>query len=515
MNSVLPIGATGTKVSGEPGNGARGERLSLGRVAARGALLTMGGQAARLLLQLAGIIILARLLSPQDYGLVAMVTAIVGIGELVRDLGLSTAAIQASTFTTKQRDNLFWINTAIGALLAAAVYLAAGALAGFYGEPRLEAVARALSLTFLFNGLAAQYRAHLTRELRLGRLGAVTIAAQVLGLATGVFLAYGGLGYWALVAQQVVISAATLVLLAAASGWLPGGVHRNAGTRPLLRFGWNLLGINVVTYIGRNATPILIGNRFGADLLGLFDRAFQLLMVPLNQINAPSTTVALPVLSRLQSDPGKFKAFLLRGQTTLVHAIVAIFAFACAQAEPLIGLVLGEQWRGAVPMFQILTVAGAFQAASYATNWVFLSMGLTDSYLRYAIVSRSLLLAVIFAGLPWGMHGVAAAYSLGLAILWPLGLWWISRISNAPTRDMFGNGLRALVGYAACGAASFACFRAVQHTSQLISVAAGAAGMLAAFGIVCAVWPAFRRDVASIASTRALLGRGGTTAKEG
>ena len=505
MTIKLPIVATRDGTTSGSGNGNLRGGPSLGSIALRGGLLTMSGQAGRLLIQLAGIVVLARILSPRDYGLVAMVTTIVGAGELLRDLGLATAAIQASVLTREQRDNLFWINTCVGAALAVLVYLGAGGLAALYREPQLAAVAQALSVTFLLNGLAAQYRAHLTRELQLGSLALITVLAQAAGLATAILLALDGAGYWALVGQQVAIATATLMLLVGVAGWLPGVYQRAARTRMLLRFGWNLLGINLITYAGRNAAPILLGARFGADLLGLYDRALQLVMVPLNQINAPSTTVALPVLSRLKHDREKFAAFLLQGQTMLVHAIVALFAFACAQAQPLVGLVLGEQWRDVVPAFQILAVAGTFQAASYATNWAFLALGLTGSYLRYTLVSRSLLLAVILLGLPWGLLGVATAYSAGLAALWPFGLWWIGRESNAPVRAMFGNGLRALLGYAACGAVSYATSNAMPEASPLASVATGAGAMLAAFIIVCVSWPGFRRDIASIARTKTLL----------
>ena len=467
----------------------------------------MGGQLARLLLQFAGIVILARLLTPRDYGLLAMVMAIIGVGELLRDLGLSTASIQAGSVTKWQRDNLFWINSGIGLALSAGAFLSAGTIAAFYGEPLLERIVQALSPTFLVNGLGAQYRADLTRRLRLTHLAIITVAALCLGLASGIALAYAGAGYWALVAYQLVNSSATLVLSMLAAGWLPGRVHRAANMTPFLRFGWNLLGVQLITYLSRNLSSILIGNRFGADTLGLYDRAFQLLMLPLNQINAPATTVALPFLSRLQNDRERFALFLLHGQTVLIHLTISIFSFACAQAEPLILLTLGEQWRETIPLFQILTVAGVFQAASYATAWVFLAKGLMSSNLKFSVASRALLIAIVFLGLPWGVEGVAAGYSAGLAAMWPLGLWWIGRHSDAPALAMLGNGTRAIVGYAVCGLASYSASHLLGSSSQIASLGAGMAGMLAGFLTACAIWPAFRRDVAAIARTRALLRR--------
>lgn len=482
---------------------AMNERKPLGRLAARGALITMGGQGCKILLQFGGIIILARLLSPGDYGLLAMVIAVVGIGEVLRDFGLSSAAIQASSVSAAQRSNLFWINSAIGLALAVAVFAAAPWIAVFYGQPLLEPIAQVLALTFLLNGLATQFRAQLNRDMRFGRLAMVEIAGQAVGLAAGVVLALRGHGYWALVAQQLSHALTMLVLFAALSGWLPGLPRRGAGMGSFLRYGWNLMLTQLIGYLSRNVDALIIGQRFGAEALGLYNRAYQVLMLPLNQINAPATTIALPVLSRLQAEPARYNAFLLHGQAALLHLVVAVFAFACAQAEPLILLVLGAQWAEAVPIFQVLAIGGAFQAASYATYWVFLSKGLTGSQLRYVMLTRVVIIAAILAGSRWGVLGVAVAYSASLGFKWLAGLYWI-RDSGAPVGNMLRNGLHLLVGYGLCGAASMF---AVAHFDVVMpmQLAIGAAAMLGAFGLLCVFWPAFRGSVGAVMRSRSLL----------
>ena len=340
---------------------ARGSELktppSLGRMAAGGALVTMGGQLAKIAVQFGGVILLARLLTPRDYGLVTMVLAIVGVGEVLRDFGLSSAAIQARHLSRGQRDNLFWINTAIGLVLALVVFLMAGRIAAFYGEPLLRGLAQAIALTFLLNGLTTQYRAHLTRELRFKRLTAAEVGGQLAGLAVA------GYGYWALVVQQIVQAAMILAVMVAAARWLPGLPKRDAEVRSFLRFGGNVMASQLLAWFSNNVGQILIGNRLGAAPLGLYNRAFALVAMPLTQLNAPATSVALPVLSRLQGDPARYAAFLLRGQAALMHFLIAVFAFACAQAGPLIVLTLGARWTEAVPMFQALAVGAVFRAA--------------------------------------------------------------------------------------------------------------------------------------------------------
>ncbi|MGH8026356.1 MAG: lipopolysaccharide biosynthesis protein, partial [Pseudoxanthomonas sp.] len=373
--------------------------------------------------------------------------------------------------------------------------------------PLLRSVAQAISATLLLNGLTTQFRAHLNRDMRFGQLAFADVSGQLFGLAAAVAAALLGWGYWALVVQSLVQASTLLTLMALAARWLPGLPKRNMQMGGLLSFGGNLVASQLLIYFSTNLGQILIGNRLGPAPLGLYNRAFALLMMPLNQLNAPATTVALPVLSRLRGDPTRYSAFLLRGQATLMHFIIAIFAFACAQAGPLIHLVLGDRWAMMVPIFQILVVGGMFQAAGYAAYWVFLSKGLTGAQLRYSVVSRALVIACIVIGSQWGVLGVAGGYACGLAMSWPLVLWWLHRASDAPVRGMLFGGLRAIAGYGLCGFVSYAATArfagaALPLPLQLLI---GIAAFCAAFALLCLAWPAFRRDVAGILHTRTLL----------
>ena len=174
---------------------------------------------------------------------------------------------------------------------------------------------------------------------------------------------------------------------------------------------------------------------------------------------------------------------------------------ASAQASQLILLVLGQRWEMTVPIFQILVVGGVFQAAGYAAYWVFLSKGLTGPQLYYAIVSRTLVIASIAIGSQWGVLGVATGYACGLALSWPLVLWWLSRVSDAPVRRMLTNGLRAMAGYGVCGFASYAASAQFAAASLPMQLCIGIAAAVVAFGVLCAVWPAFRRDIVDILHT--------------
>ncbi|MFM1730714.1 lipopolysaccharide biosynthesis protein [Prescottella soli] len=476
----------------------------LGALAARGAAVTMVGQVAKFGIQFGGIAILARLLDPESFGLVAMVTAVVGVGEVLRDFGLSSAAVQAKSLTNGQRSNLFWINTSIGAFLAVVVLCCAPLISSLYDEPRVGEVARLLAVTFLINGLSTQFRAHLTRQMKFGKLAIADVAAQSGGLLVGITLAVAGFGYWAIVWQQISQSLLTLLLTVVFCRWLPGLPTRAADMRVLLSFGWNLMGTQLLQYLSKNIDSVLVGNRFGAASLGYYNRATQVVNGPLNQLNVPATTVAIPVLSRLQDDRPRYDRFILRGQTALMTVVVAGFLFLASQAEPFVEVLLGAGWTQSADLFRLIAIGAAFQGAGYATYWVFLSKGLTRSMLRYAIVARVLSISLLVVGSFFGVLGVAAGFALGVALTWPLGLAWISRISNAPVKLMFVNGARTLLVYAVSALCGFLVTDRMGGTA-LLHIGLGALTMVLCAGILAATVPSYRADLRSLGGIVALV----------
>ena len=510
MTATLPPDTPET-----PGTPARpASTAGLGRTAGRGASTTLVGQLIRIGVQLGGIVVLGRLLDPSDYGLVASVAAIIGVGEVLRNFGLSSAAIQVRDLSRHQKDNLFWINSLIGLALMLLAVLCSPLIATLYGDDRLVLLTQVLAATFLLNGLATQFRADLNRNFHFKALAGSEIGAQVGGLAVGIAMALNGFGYWALAGQQISQGILTIIILVPITNWFPGWFHRKTPMRHLIAFGSNLAGTQLLGYASRNTDTIVIGATLGAGPLGLYNRAFQLLLLPLNQINGPSTRVALPVLARLQDDPPKYDRFILLGQTIMLHAVTIVLAFSCAQALPIISIALGSNWLGSAPIFQILAIAGFFEAAAYATYWVFLSKGVTKQNLYFALCTRPLLVAFVLLGSFWGVYGVAAGYSLGVALIWPIGLWWISRVTNAPARAMFFAGVRAILGYGFATGVSWAAVQWIPIDIPFARVALGGVALLAAIGLVMLVWPAFRRDVRSIAQARSFL-RSAKSAKPG
>lgn len=471
----------------------------LGRRARQGAIVTLGSQGVRLLVQVVGLAVLGRLLAPHDYGLVAIVTVLVAAGEVFRDFGLSAAAIQAKTLSRAQRDNLFWINTGIGVVLAAALCALSPVLAHVYDDERLVPLALVMSSVFVINGVSTQYRAGLARGLSFGRLSTAELTGQVCGVVAAVAVAVLGGGYWALAVQWVFAQSVALVMVAAWSRWLPGRVDRTATVRPLLRFGSALLGSTLLNNSVTYAAPLALGLTASPAAVGIYNRAQQLVTMPLVQVQAPTTRVALPVLSRLQGEPERFSAMLLKGQLMLLTLIGLAFAVLFAQAPSVVRVVLGTQWGATVPLFRLLLVAGFFQAATYAASWVFQSRGLTGSQLRYSLATRPAFVLAVVVGSLWGPAGTAVAYTLSLALAWPVSLLWLRRAGGVPTGRMLANGLRTGVLATLAAVASWAVTHAVEMPAALDLVVGGAAALIvgaAAFAVV----PSYRKEAPVLAA---------------
>lgn len=459
------------------------------------------GQLVKVLLQLVGLVVLGRILSPAEFGLVAMVTALVGVADVFRDLGLSSAAIQARTITHGQRSNLFWINSGVGVVLTVLICAAALPISFFYGDERLIAITIGLAPMFFFNGIQTQFQAHLARDLKFIALTASDALSMLVGLVAAIVAALSGLGYWALVIQLVAQSFTLLTARVALARWRPGLPDRGAPTMDFLKYGGNLMGSQLLVYASSSVPNILVGSQFGASQLGYFSRASQLVTFPMNQLFTPVTNVALPVLSRSQDSKEQFERHLLAAQVVLGYAAAGAISLAIVWADPLIPLIFGAPWAPSVPIFQILAVAGAIQAVSYVTYWVFLSKGLTKSHFRYSLMSRSLLIVCVIVGSFFGFESIALGYVVGVGVGWPLSLIWLRRHKVAPIGAMFRAGLRILVLGAVVGIGGATVSIASETLSDWLRMLVSALSMAGIGGLAALVIPAIRRDALVLKTT--------------
>jgi len=460
-----------------------------------GAFVTLLAQWLKFALHFGSLLVLARILTPDDYGLVGMVTAVTGFILLFKDLGLATATVQRAEVSHGQVSTLFWVNVALSAAIMALTALLAPAIARFYGEPRLTWITLALAGGFLLGGLAVQHQALLSRQMRFRALALVEISAQAAAVTAALFAAWMGAGYWALVIQQLVLAAWTTGALWIACDWRPRWPARGTGVRPLLRFGGNLTAFGIANYVSRNLDNVLIGRFRGAASLGLYSRAYALLLMPLRQINEPVAQIAVPTLSRLQDQPERYRRYYLNALRLISLVCMPLVALLFVVSREVVLVVLGEQWLGAAGLFSIMAVAAFIQPALNTGGWVYVSLGQTGRMARWGALFTFLYCASFVIGLPWGARGVALAYTVAVWALAAPSLWAALRFS--PVR--LGDAARTLLRPTALGLAVAAGGQAARtwlpalHPLAVIavcSVAAAAAGLL-----LTALWPGLRDDL--------------------
>lgn len=383
----------------------------------RGGAVTIVNQAFKFVIRMGSTVLLARMLAPEDYGLLGMVTVITGFIELFKDLGLSAATVQQPQINHKQVSTLFWINVAMGSLLCLLVAALSPAIARFYGQPRLIGITLLLSVNFFISSFGSQHNALLRRQMRFLSIARVDIIATCISLSAAITLAYFGAGYWALVWMQVIEAIFNALGLWIASGWRPGLPVRNCGIRSMVAFGGNLTGFRCFNHFSRNFDNFLIGSYLGPLSLGLYAKAYQLLLLPVQQINSPVNSVAISALSSLQAKPREYRKFYgkaIMAISTLGMPIIALM-FICA--ERIILILLGEKWLEVVPLFQLLAPAAFVGTFNVATGWVYQTLGRTDRQLRAGVVLSIINVAIFVIAIRWGITGVAAAYGLSQPIL--------------------------------------------------------------------------------------------------
>ena len=383
----------------------------------RGGTITMLAQICKFILQIVSLMILARLLTPEDFGLVAMVTSIIGFVALFKDMGLSMATVQRAEINHAQISTLFWFNVVVGVIMALLVSGIAPIIVWFFKEPMLFGITIVSSLSFIFAGFTIQHQALLRRQMRFVSLAGIEVSAMIIGVVTAIVLAFLGAGYWAVVLMPIAVAMATMVGVWIMFKWKPGLPVRNSGVRSMLAFGGNVTGFNVVNYFARALDKILIGRSWGAGQLGLYERAYRLLLFPIQQINAPLSAVVIPALSRLQSDAPRYRRYYLKVISFIALVTMPLMMFTIMMSETIIRLVLGANWIGASKIFAILGVSALIQPIHNTTGWLYISTGRTDRMFRYGIIYSILIVISFFIGLPFGAIGVAISYTICMLVV--------------------------------------------------------------------------------------------------
>lgn len=407
-------------------DGLSGAATDIGfkRKSVRGGAAAVVGQVVGTVLQIGTTIVLARILSPADYGLQAMVVTLTAFFSLFKDAGLSTAAVQRETLTHEQMSTLFWINLAVGSLLTIVIAAMGPVLAAFYRDRRLTWVTVASSSVFFFSSLSVSHSVLLDRAMRFTTSVKIGILSGTVGTVIAIGMAELGCGYWSLICQTISLPIITTAAVWIVVPWIPGRPRWTPEIRSMLRFGGTVSLNSVVVYIAYNTEKILLGRFWGAAPLGLYTRAYQLANLPVQQLINAIGVVAFPGLSRLQGDAGRLRRSFLKANSFLLSLAIPVVVACGLFSNEAVLIVLGPKWIGAALVLRLLSPTVLVFALVNPFSWFLRATGRVGRSLKIALLIVPVVILGVLAGLRYGPPGVALGYSVAMVLLFlPLVAW--------------------------------------------------------------------------------------------
>lgn len=394
-------------------------------------------QAVRITTQLISVTVLARLLPPEAYGLMAMATVVTNFAYLFRDLGTGAALIQAREVRPALQDTLHWSNVLFGLLLALALTLMAPMVARIFREPELLQVLCLLAWIFPLASLGVVRQAMLEREQAFARVAMAEIAAALLALLLALGMAWAGAGVYSLVAQVIVATLISTILLAGLAGFRPHLRWQRSEFAAVAGFSGNLSLFNLVLYLARNADSMVIGRLLGSAPLGIYALAYRVMLFPVQNMSHVASRALYPVLSRCQDDVANMATLYLRTLGFIAFLAAPLMAGLFALREPFVEAVFGPQWSAVSGVLAWLAPVGFLQAVVSTTGTVCMARGRTGLMLRLGIFSTALQLVAFVVGARWGIEGVAACYLLANLINAVPALYFSGRLIGVSMRQIF------------------------------------------------------------------------------
>jgi O-antigen/teichoic acid export membrane protein len=424
-------------------------------VALRGGGIVFISQTLGMLVRMVSSIVLARILTPPDFGLVSMVTAITGMLFIFKDFGLCDAVIQSASITQEKISTLFWVNLAVSAAIGLALVAVSPLIALFYREPRLTGISVVWSLLIVVGGASAQHQALLKRRMFFFWVSVNTAVAAVVGNGVSILMAWRGAGYWSLVAREIVYEASICTGAWFLCTWRPSLPSRHSGIRVLVAFGRNSTLSFIVRRLIRNLDRTLIGWRYGAQPVGFYNTAFEWAALPASQISDSVRNVAVSALSKVRDRPAMFRQYYLKAIRIMSLFGFAATGFLVISGKDLIFLILGPQWGETGRLFCILGL-GVGPSILYMTHvWLHFSLGRADRLMRWSFIEAAVIVTALAIGLPFGAGGVAWAYTLAINAITIWGLWYggspiglrIPEIAGALCRPMAAAAAAAILSW--------------------------------------------------------------------
>lgn len=380
-----------------------------------------------LVVQTASTVVLARLLTPTDFGLVTMVTTFSLLFANFGLNGFTEAIIQWKEIDHRLASNLFWINLAAGALLTFGFAASGSLLARFYRDPLVGRIAVAISLTILLTSFSVLHLALLKRAMRFSAAATNDIVARTISLLVAILFAWQGWGYFALVAGAVTLPLCTCIGAWWLCPWIPGLPRRAPGTASLVKFAMNVYGRFSVNYFSRNTDNLLVGWRFEAQALGFYKKAYDLFSLSASQLVAPLSNVAVSALSRLSGNSAEYRRYLLNTLAVMAFVGMGLGADLTLVGKDVIRLLLGPGWEESGRIFTFFGPGIGIMLLYGTHGWIHLSIGRADRWFRWGILEFAFTALLFVVALPWGPMGIAVAWTASFWILTIPAFWYAGR----------------------------------------------------------------------------------------
>lgn len=442
-------------------------RSDLKKRTVRGAGITIFTQILSFILQLLSIMVLARLLTPVDFGLVTMVTTFSLLLLNFGANGLTEVIIQREDINHTIVSTLFWINIIASFTLTLIFMIAAPFIAWFYHEPLLKLITIGIALTIIANGLSTIHTAILQRNMQFYESSIISIASKIISVLLAIFLAWLGFGYWALVAGAVIGSLTSAFGVWILCRWRPSFSTSAAGITSMIKFALNTYGNFFLNYCTRNLDNLLVGWRYGSLALGFYKKAYDMFGLPVGQITVPLTNVALAALSRLSHDPEKYRRHYSDALSMLAFIGMPISAILTLTGKDVILFILGPQWGRAGEIFIFFGIGIAPMMLYYTTGWLHLSLGRADRWFRWGIIELIVTSLFFVIGLPFGIVGMAIAWTVSFYVLLGPGIWYAGQPINLKMAPLALVTWKYFVSALAAGLISFFILQSFDVISQI------------------------------------------------
>ena len=351
-------------------------------------------------------VILARLLSPSDFGMIGMLSIFMSVSQTFIDCGFSNALIRQKKASSKDYGTAFIINFAISVVSFLALWGAAPFVALFYNMPDLQPVMRAVSVTLIVNALFTVHKVRLTRKVDFKTQSKASLGAALISGGLGIFLAYNGFGVWSLVYQTIGNSFLNLVFMTILLKWFPKPIFSKASFNVLFGFGSKILIASIISSVYSNLYNIVIGKQFSASNLGYYTRADQLGNFPSQNVAGILSRVTYPILSQLQGDEGQLRTIYINYLQMTCFVVFPLMMGLASLSNPLIVLLLGEKWLPSALLLQILCFGLMLDPISNINLNLLYVKGRSDLVLKLEIVKKTIAVAILIVSLPFGLIGL-------------------------------------------------------------------------------------------------------------